>query len=139
VSKFWIALIFFFVARGVSAQLMSIPHGSDPPTQTLLVEALKPKALVLLFPGGGGMAKIQDDGSVISRHTFVRSQELWAQYNIDAVLVDSPYDLGDLRRSNLRGREDHLTRVAEVVSFYKTKTNLPIWIFSPNKEIWFLM
>jgi hypothetical protein len=129
VSKFWIALIIFFVVKGVSAQVISVPHGGDLPTKTLLVKALKPKALVLLFPGGGGMAKIQDDGSAISRHTFVRSKDLWAQYNIDAVLVDSPYDLGDLRRGNLRGREDHLTRVSEVVNFYKTKTNLPIWIF----------
>lgn len=54
---------------------------------------------------------------------------LWAQYGIDAVLVDSPYDLGDLRRGNLRGRKDHLTRVDEVVMFYKNKFNLPIWVF----------
>ena len=128
-SKFWLALIFFFTGTGVSAQVISVPHGGDQPTQTLLMKALKPKALVLLFPGGGGTAKIQDDGSVISRHTFVRSQELWAQYNIDAVLMDSPYDLGDLRRGTLRGREDHLTRVSEAVNFYRAKTNLPIWIF----------
>jgi len=84
---------------------------------------------VLLFPGGGGMAGISEDGAIKSRHTFIRSMEMWAQYGIDAVLVDTPYDLGDLRRGNLRGRKDHLTRVDEVVTFYKNKFKLPIWVF----------
>lgn len=75
------------------------------------------------------MAGISDNGSIRSKHTFIRSIDLWAQYGIDAVLVDTPYDLGDLRRGNLRGRKDHLTRVDEVVTFYKNKFKLPIWVF----------
>lgn len=75
------------------------------------------------------MAGISDSGAIKSKHTFIRSMEMWAQYGIDAVLVDTPYDLGDLRRGNLRGRKDHLTRVDEVVTFYKNKFKLPVWIF----------
>ena len=125
----FLLVLFCYFALNAYGQVFDVPHQQDPPTRTFLISAQKPKAVVLLFPGGGGMLRLKDDGSTKNQHTFVRSQELWAQYNIDAVLVDSPYDLGDLRRSNLRGREDHLTRVAEVVNFYKTKTNLPIWIF----------
>jgi Lecithin:cholesterol acyltransferase len=128
VGRFLLVLFCYF-ALNAYGQVFDVPHQQDPPTRTFLISAQKPKAVVLLFPGGGGMLRLKDDGSTKNQHTFVRSQELWAQYNIDAVLVDSPYDLGDLRRSNLRGREDHLTRVAEVVNFYKTKTNLPIWVF----------
>lgn len=111
------------------AQVFDIPHAEEVPTRTLLIEAPKPRAMVLLFPGGGGMAGISDNGSIRSKHTFIRSIDLWAQYGIDAVLVDTPYDLGDLRRGNLRGRKDHLTRVDEVVTFYKNKFKLPIWVF----------
>ena len=82
-----------------------------------------------MFPGGGGMLRLQSDGSTKNRHTFVRSVDQWAQYQIDAVLVDTPYDLGDLRRGNLRERQDHMDRVGEVVQYYKNKTKLPIWIF----------
>jgi hypothetical protein len=113
----------------VFSQVIDIPHQGEAPTRTLLVSVAKPYAVVLLFPGGGGMPVIFDNGTVKSRHTFVRSLDLWAQYGIDAVLVDSPYDLGDLRRGNLRGRKDHLSRVNEVINFYKAKLNLPIWIF----------
>jgi pimeloyl-ACP methyl ester carboxylesterase len=129
-----VARFFFFFfssvfATNVYCQVIDVPHANEAPTRTLLVAAQNPKALVLLFPGGGGVAGIFDNGSAKSRHTFVRSINLWSQYGIDAVLVDSPYDLGDLRRGNLRGRQDHLSRVNEVIAFYKAKFQLPIWIF----------
>jgi hypothetical protein len=125
ISTFCICLL----ALNVQAQVFDIPHHDEAPTRTLLVGASNPRAVVLLFPGGGGVAGIFDDGSVKSRHTFVRSIGMWAQYGVDAVLVDSPYDLGDLKRGNLRGRKDHLSRVDEVAKFYKAKLGLPIWVF----------
>lgn len=128
-SKLFFGLTLWLLISIAHAQVFDIPHSEEIPTRTLLIEAVKPRALVLLFPGGGGTAGISENGSVRSKHTFIRSISLWAQYGIDAVLVDTPYDLGDLRRGNLRGRKDHLTRVDEVVTFYKNKFNLPIWIF----------
>lgn len=127
--KFGLAIAIWVISFGVSAQVFEVPHADEAPTKTLLVQPSKPRALVLLFPGGGGVAGISDSGAVRSKHTFVRSLGMWEQYSIAAVLVDSPYDLGDLRRGNLRGRQDHLTRVDEVVKFYKAKFGLPIWIF----------
>jgi pimeloyl-ACP methyl ester carboxylesterase len=117
------------VAVNAQSQIFDVPHQADLPTRTLLVAVPNPKALVLLFPGGGGMMRLKDDGSTRNRHTFVRSLDSWAQFQIDAVLVDTPYDLGDLKRGDLRGRGDHLERVSEVVQYYKNKTKLPIWIF----------
>lgn len=110
------------------SQVFDVPHQTDAPTRTLLASTAKPRAIVLLFQGGGGLVGISENGLVKSRHTFVRSLDLWAQYGIDAVLVDSPYNLGHTK-SNLRGRQDHLNRVDEVVRFYKSKLNLPIWVF----------
>ena len=124
---FTLALLLFSCIS--NAQVFDVPHSDEAPTRTLLAAVSKPSAVVLLFPGGGGMPVIYDNGSVKSKHTFVRSQDLWAQYGINAVLVDSPYDLGDLRRGNLRGRNEHLSRVDEVVNFYKKKFGLPVWIF----------
>jgi hypothetical protein len=117
------------LAATAQSQVFDVPHQDNSPTRTLLVPASNAKALVLLFPGGGGMLRLKDDGSTKNRHTFVRSVNLWSPYQIDAVLVDTPYDLGDLKRGDLRGRADHLSRVAEVVDYYKTKTGLPVWIF----------
>ena len=122
-------LFFYLFSTTVFSQVIDLPHLDEAPTRTLLVGVPNPRAVVLLFPGGGGMPVIYDNGSVRSKHTFVRSMDLWAQYQINAVLVDSPYDLGDLRRGDRRDRSDHLARVSEVVEFYKKKFNLPVWIF----------
>jgi len=128
VIKVLLTLFLWVINSSVLAQVIDIPHQDEAPTRTLLVNATKPRAVVLLFSGGGGQAGIFDNGSAKSKHTFIRSLNLWAQYGIDAVLVDSPYNLGHTR-SNLRGRQDHLNRVDEVVRFYKAKLNLPVWIF----------
>ncbi len=128
VKSLW-ALCFCFVTATAQSQIFDIPHQQESPTRTLLIPTPNAKALVLLFPGGGGMMRLTDDGVTKNRHTFIRSANLWSQYQIDVVLVDTPYDLGDVRRGDLRGRGDHLARVGEVVRYYKNKTKLAIWIF----------
>ena len=105
-----------------------MPYKTDAPSKTLLIPAKDAKAVVLLFPGGGGVLGFQDDGSTKSFHTFVRSIDLWAQYGIDAVLVDTPYDLGN-GRSHSRSIRDHQQRIFNVVNYYKEKLNLPVWLF----------
>jgi len=127
-SRYLLAFFGCLFSVLTQAQVFDVPH-SETSTRTFLVSAQNPKALVLLFPGGGGMMRMQDDGSTKNRHTFVRSLDQWSQYHIDAVLVDTPYDLGDLQRGDLRDRSDHLERVHEVASYYKDKYHLPIWIF----------
>lgn len=112
----------------VSAQVFDVPYKDDPPTRTLLIPVKNAKAVVLLFPGGGGVMRLQDDGSTTNGHTFVRSKDLWAQYGIDSVLVDTPYDLGAGMR-NSRSIRDHQQRILNVVNYYKEKLNLPVWIF----------
>lgn len=128
-SRILFPFFLYLFSATVFSQVIDLPHLDEAPTRTLLVSVQKPRAVVLLFPGGGGMPVIYDNGSVRSKHTFVRSMDLWAQYQINAVLVDSPYDLGDLRRGDRRDRADHLARVGEVIEFYKKKFNLPVWIF----------
>ncbi|QWD73971.1 hypothetical protein FD961_07815 [Polynucleobacter sp. TSB-Sco08W16] len=110
------------------SQVFDVPHKDDAPTRTLLTPVKNAKAVVLLFPGGGGVLNLQDDGSTTNGHTFVRSKDLWAQYGIDSVLVDTPYDLGAGMR-NSRSIRDHQQRILNVISYYKEKFNLPVWIF----------
>lgn len=128
-KKLIVFIGFLVIHFSAYPQVFDVPHAEGGPTRTLLLAAQNPKALVLLYPGGGGMLRLQEDGSTRNGHTFVRSKDLWSQYGIDAVLVDTPYDLGDQRRGDLRTKDDHIQRVNEVIDFYRSKLNLPIWIF----------
>ena len=121
-------LSWIFVSSLANAQVFDVPYKDDAPTRTLLIPLRNAKAVVLLFPGGGGVLRLQDDGSTTNFHTFVRSKDLWAQYGIDAVLVDTPYDLGAGMR-NSRSIRDHQQRILNVVNYYRDKFNLPVWIF----------
>jgi dienelactone hydrolase len=120
--------VLFFPAF-VYGQLLEVPQAGGAPTKTFLYEVSKPKAVVLLFIGGDGMLDLKTDGSTGKQNPLIRSAELWQSYEINSVLVDSPYDLGDARRGNVRGKSEHLARVESVVKYYKNKFNVPIWIF----------
>lgn len=123
-----VAAIGILTSPAVQSQVFDVPYKDNAPTRTLLTPVKNAKAVVLLFPGGGGVLNLQDDGSTVNSHTFVRSKDLWAQYAIDSVLVDTPYDLGSGMR-NSRSIRDHQQRILNVVTYYKEKFNLPVWIF----------
>ncbi len=118
-----------FASQALQPGVIDIAFGKEAPTRTLLVKAPQAKALVVLLVGGGGLLNLSERGFTPSQHTFVRSLSDWSAHGIDAVLMDSPVDLGDLRRGDLRDRPDHLARLQSVINYYRTQTNLPIWIF----------
>jgi hypothetical protein len=123
-----VTAISIFLPAVAYAQVFDVPYKDDSPSRTLLIPVKNAKAVVLLFTGGGGVLNLKDDGSTSNGHTFVRSKDLWAQYEIDAVLVDTPYDLGAGMR-NSRSTGDHQQRILNVVNYYKEKIKLPVWIF----------
>jgi dienelactone hydrolase len=127
--KIFICLISLFMPVIAYGQLLDVPKGGEAPTKTFLIETAKPKAVVLLFIGGDGLLDLKPDGSTTKENPLNRSAGLWQQYGINSVLVDSPYDLGDARRGNVRGKAEHLSRVESVVKYYKNKFNVPVWIF----------
>ncbi|QWD94566.1 alpha/beta hydrolase [Polynucleobacter sp. MG-Unter2-18] len=127
--KIIICLISLFVPAFVYGQLLEVPQTGETPTKTFLIETAKPKAVVLLFIGGDGVLDLKSDGSTTKQNPLNRSAGLWQQYGINSVLVDSPYDLGDARRGNVRGKSEHIARVESVVKYYRNKFNVPVWIF----------
>ena len=118
-----------FVPLFVHGQIIDVPQAGEVSTKTFLIEAAKPKAVVLLFIGGDGLLELKPDGSTTKENPLNRSAGLWKSHGINSVLVDSPYDLGDARRGNVRGKAEHLSRVENVVKYYKAKFGVPVWIF----------
>jgi dienelactone hydrolase len=126
VISLFVALLFPAIVYG---QIIEVPQAGGVPTKTFLIETAKPKAVVLLFIGGDGLLELKPDGSTAKENPLNRSAGLWGSHGINSVLVDSPYDLGDARRGNVRGKSEHLSRVESVVKYYKNKFNVPVWIF----------
>jgi pimeloyl-ACP methyl ester carboxylesterase len=124
------ALILILASCAVRAyEKVDIPSVHGVPTRVLIAPTQAAKATVLLFIGGGGLVKIADDGRTNHIHTFVRSLGMWRAYELQAVLIDSPIDLGNALRGHQRASKEHLDRVSEVVRHFHSNSSQPIWIF----------
>ena len=108
-------------------EVVNVPSSQGSETRALVATVQEPRATVLLFIGGDGMLKLTESGQTGHGHTFVRSFGMWKAHGIEAVLVDSPEDLGNAMRGHQRGSQQHLNRVAEVVRHFQSKQ--PLWIF----------
>ena len=123
------AILLTLTTVASAAEVIDIPSAQGLPTRTLLVSTPNTKATVLLFIGGDGQLRLTDDGQTKHGHTFVRSIDRWASHSINAVLIDTPFGLGNAKRGHKRGSRNHLTRVAEVTAYYSKKASAPLWIF----------
>jgi hypothetical protein len=108
-------------------EVIDVPSVQGVPTRTLVATVKEPRATILLFIGGDGMLRLTPSGQTEHGHTFVRSFGMWKAHGIEAVLVDSPEDLGNAMRGHQRGSQQHLNRVSEVVRHFQSKR--PLWIF----------
>lgn len=132
-SKELIRIIFVFILILNSsfgrAEVVDIPSKHGIHTRTLIAPTQSKKATVLLFIGGGGLLRIEEDGRTSHIHTFVRSFGMWRDYEVQAVLIDSPFDLGNARVGHKRNSKEHLDRVSEVIRYFHSSSNQPLWIF----------
>jgi pimeloyl-ACP methyl ester carboxylesterase len=122
-------LLISLACAGRANERVDIPSVHGSPTRVLIASHQAATATVLLFIGGGGLVRIADDGRTDHIHTFVRSFGMWRDYAVQAVLVDSPFDLGNALRGHKRSSKEHLDRVSEVIRHFRSKSGQPIWIF----------
>jgi len=124
---FLLSFVLAFVSLANAAEVIDVPSVQGVPTRTLVATVKEPRATILLFIGGDGLLRLTPSGQTEHGHTFVRSFGMWKAHGIEAVLVDSPEDLGNAMRGHQRGSQQHLNRVAEVMKHFKSKR--PLWIF----------
>ncbi len=111
---------------------------SSNPTMTFLFEAAEAKATLVFIPGGEGHRGVKpewtaDHGYFSSYHFNVMLRSLSdpkatsGQFNV--VIFDSPADLPTANHwSGARASTDHLSRVEDVVRYYKEKFGKPVWV-----------
>lgn len=125
----FVLILIFISSAGRADEVVDIPSKHGIHTRVLIAPNQAAKATVLLFIGGGGLLKIEEGGRTNHVHTFVRSFRMWHDYEVQAVLIDSPFDLGNARVGHKRGSKEHLDRVSEVIRYFHLRSSQPIWIF----------
>ncbi len=101
------------------------------PTQTLYWKGINRKALIVFVPGGSGNLGLKQDKTEIE-YFFYQSLKALTDPSLgfeqfDVVVIDFPFALSQ-RDLSSRATAEHMVRIERVIDFYKSKTNLPIWL-----------
>ncbi|MFI5000665.1 MAG: hypothetical protein ACHQK9_12370 [Reyranellales bacterium] len=131
-----VGILFFWPAwdRAV-AETIPVPSANPaaPPTFTLYWPGAGSRALLILIPGGEGQLNLKpgqlDVGNQFYQTLKGLSQGANPKEILDVVLFDSPVRLANSRSyPTSRATADHLSRIGDVIRFYRQKTGKPIWL-----------
>lgn len=112
--------------------------GRDDATQSgLLIEAENAKAVVLLFAGGGGFIKLNDNGTFrkLKGNFLIRSREHFLANNMHVVIMDSPSDYQNRQgmRYGFRSTDEHVKDISAMVAEMKQRYQLPVWLIGTSR------
>jgi len=139
-----ISVIILFNTCAAYAQVIPVApsykglFASSDSTMTFLFKAVNARATLVFIPGGEGRKGIKQDWTAdngyFSKYYFnvmVRSLSdsttTSGQFNV--VFFDSPVDLDTANHWSIaRTGNEHLSRVEDVVRYYKEKLGKPVWV-----------
>ncbi len=137
-STRWGWFFFLFVvlmAAPARSEVIPVPfpEGSSGPTLTFLWQAQDARAVLVMIPGGEGRIGLipgrTDLGGFYGKALKPLSDPTKTSGRVHVVIFDSPYPLavGSLYPTS-RASSDHLARIEKVVTFYRQKFGLPVWL-----------
>lgn len=116
--------------------IIDLPTRSGVTVRYLALTPGRPKAAVLLFTGGAGVAKIPDDpgpGYAKNGNFLVRSRELFRAHDLFVAVIDVPSDHRD-GYGTFRATADHAEDVAAVIANMRQRApGVPVWLIGTSK------
>jgi len=136
-------LLFHLGLLVFSSQLWAqTPRVVDIPTRPGVTQRMvvlgpeKPKAAVVLFPGGHGGLQISSSGSFTwgQGNFLVRSRQLFGSNGLMVAVVDAPSDrqnppyLGGFRQ-----QPEHIADIKVVIAWLKQQADIPVWLVGTSR------
>lgn len=124
-------------AQKVTGQaVIDLPTRPGITVRYLALAPAWPKAAVLLFTGGPGVARIPDDpgpGYARNGNFLVRSRELFRAHDLFVAVIDVPSDHRD-GYGAFRATADHAEDVAAVIANMRQRApGVPVWLIGTSK------
>jgi len=112
-------------------RIFDLPLTGGKPQRVLYVSPARPKATIVMLPGGAGDVGLRPGGDILHGDNFVvRTRALWIQRGY-AVLIPDTVD-----RSNLRGVRSSLEYAAlveELVGFAREQAPEPVFLLGTSQ------
>ncbi|MCM3904231.1 MAG: lysophospholipase [Pyrinomonadaceae bacterium] len=117
-------------------RVVDIPTRPGVTQRMVLVEPEKPKAAVVLFPGGHGGLQISPTGDFNwgERNFLVRARQLFSKNGLMVAVVDAPSDrqkppyLGGFRQTS-----EHVADIRAVIAWVRQQANIPVWLVGTSR------
>jgi pimeloyl-ACP methyl ester carboxylesterase len=140
------AMVFAFLLVGVSApsavaqtsrtapsseRLLDLSLADGGHQRVLLDAPLKPKAVIVMLPGGSGDIGLRRDGDVRHDDNFVvRTRELWTAQGY-AVVIPDTVDRANLR--GLRSSPEYARLVDGLIGFAHEQVGAPVFLLGTSQ------
>ncbi len=128
-------LFFWTVCDRAAAEVIAVPSGNPgaSPTLTLYWQGAGSRAVLILIPGGEGQLNLRAGQLDVGNQFYQTLKRLSQGSNpreiLDVVLFDSPERLANAKSyPTSRATTDHLSRIGDVIRFYRETTGKPIWL-----------
>lgn len=130
-----LAGLWFAPTAFAGGQFIELQTRPDVTQAIYVVKPSRPKATVILLPGGTGKIRIGADGPEKEGNFLVRTRDLFAENGLVAIVVDAPSDLID-NKKGLKGNRispDHLADIKAVVAYARKLENIPVWLVGTSR------
>lgn len=117
-------------------QAVTIPvRGEVTESFYLTQPATSPKAILILFPGGGGAIEVREPVPPPEKagNFLARSRALLAERGFVVATLDAPSDSADGIPEHFRVSATHAEDVAKVAAWLRERHNLPVWLVGTSR------
>jgi len=129
-------LVFSSQLWAQTPRVVDIPTRPGVTQRMVVLGPEKPKAAVVLFPGGHGGLQISSSGSFTwgQGNFLVRSRQLFASNGLMVAVVDAPSDrqnppyLGGFRQ-----QPEHIADIKAVIAWLKQQAEIPVWLVGTSR------
>lgn len=134
----WLALLLLFAMPALAdpfSQVVTLPTRPDVTQRFLFLKPEHPVASVVLFAGGEGNLRINDDGSLgWGRGNFlVRTRDQWLAQGFQVAVVDAPSDRTHLGLGRFRNSANHAEDISAVIHYLKQQAKVPVWLIGTSR------
>jgi len=142
VLRWWLSLVLLMFGQCLplraqtTAQVVDIATRPGVTQRFIYLAPDKPRAAVILLPGGHGGLQVFPNGSLKwgDDNFLVRMRELFAQKGLAVALVDAPSDRQSPPfLSGFRQSPEHVIDLKAVIAWLRDKTGVPVWLVGTSR------
>lgn len=125
------SIFIFYSSNAISGTFVSLDTRPDVKQPFWLIEKENAVASVILFAGGNGRIKVDEDGIGKGGNFLIRNRKKFAEHGFNVAAVDVPSDQKKL--FYFRTTENHAIDIKAVIKFLREKYKKPVWLIGTSR------